>query len=752
MTTPQHPDSPASDGPEPEYDLAPEHVHAHGHEHSEDAHEEGDHAQSKPRARYRLPFAHLSPAAMAKWKRETRFGIAALLSFVIFVTAMIMNRGQKLVPMQVPNKNEPTASSQASAEKPREPKSPKGDEGASNPKASEAEKGEPPNKPATAPEPKAETPKGKPEEHKTGDPAPTDLPSATSGPSTPDQTSLPDLPPGPATDVDPPIAQAKSDTAGDTQLPMGGPMPPTDTNPPLPAPGADSNPLGEKTQTTDLTSAASANNVPPVPVTGETGAPSAVTPPADPMPLAPATNETATPANLSPTADLPIGGAPPPGTPATGTTGATSPTPTTPEASQTTPQPATAAPPATPGGTSELPMPMPPEPAPGGSAPSPTPGAGATSSDLPLPKETAPAVAAVAAPAAAAAAGALAAGASTPPGGSSTELPPGSSPTGATGSPPAEPAPMPTAPNTPTEPPKTEPPKAETLENLPNASAPVEPPSAKPLQELRLTPTPSSVEAPVASAAEVTPASTATAAAMGLVALPNLGRGKFPEDDPIVSDSSASDITDIAPPGQKVSEPEVESEPHVVVSGENFWTISKDYYGSGRYYIALWKANHQLVSAPDKLAVGMTVRIPPPESLDRSLIEPARTPRATASTSPSSVHRTARPVSKNGRTQASVRNVELTLPVADTLEESSPRSSQRDEDAADDSVDRPRRKPYKVRRNETARSIARDLLGSPGRYKEILELNSNVLDEHDVIAAGQIIELPEDAQIGRRRR
>ncbi len=45
-------------------------------------------------------------------------------------------------------------------------------------------------------------------------------------------------------------------------------------------------------------------------------------------------------------------------------------------------------------------------------------------------------------------------------------------------------------------------------------------------------------------------------------------------------------------------------------SGENFWTISKDYYGSGRYYKALWKANSRSVSAPEQLTVGQTIVVP----------------------------------------------------------------------------------------------------------------------------------------------
>src|SRR5262249_992898 len=58
-------------------------------------------------------------------------------------------------------------------------------------------------------------------------------------------------------------------------------------------------------------------------------------------------------------------------------------------------------------------------------------------------------------------------------------------------------------------------------------------------------------------------------------------------------------------------EDKVESLPHVVARGENFWTISRKYYGSGRYYMALWKANSRIVSAPDKLYIGTTILVPP---------------------------------------------------------------------------------------------------------------------------------------------
>ena len=69
---------------------------------------------------------------------------------------------------------------------------------------------------------------------------------------------------------------------------------------------------------------------------------------------------------------------------------------------------------------------------------------------------------------------------------------------------------------------------------------------------------------------------------------------------------------------------------HVVRSGENFWTISKRYYGSGRYYKALWNANKRLVNAPENLEVGMRVAIPEFSRLEVALFEPTNPKRGLA--------------------------------------------------------------------------------------------------------------------------
>jgi nucleoid-associated protein YgaU len=50
------------------------------------------------------------------------------------------------------------------------------------------------------------------------------------------------------------------------------------------------------------------------------------------------------------------------------------------------------------------------------------------------------------------------------------------------------------------------------------------------------------------------------------------------------------------------------------------------------------------------------------------------------------------------------------------------------------------------------RSIARDTLGDARRADEILELNRGAIDDPAQLVVGQVLELPEDARTGIRRR
>jgi nucleoid-associated protein YgaU len=211
----------------------------------------------------------------------------------------------------------------------------------------------------------------------------------------------------------------------------------------------------------------------------------------------------------------------------------------------------------------------------------------------------------------------------------------------------------------------------------------------------------------------------------------------------------------------------VEAVPHVVQRGENFWTISRLYYGYGRYYKALWAANRRAVPAIDKLYVGQTIRIPPPEDLDPSLIEPSRerapagataspTSGSAAAPAPSSTAPFRRASSRPGGGVGSARpagEVEVALPTSDPFAPGGTGTDRTGEEgSAPRTALRPRRLVHKVLPHETLRSIARDALGNSRRADEIYELNADAIDDPHHLVAGQILMLPNDAKVGAEAR
>jgi len=267
----------------------------------------------------------------------------------------------------------------------------------------------------------------------------------------------------------------------------------------------------------------------------------------------------------------------------------------------------------------------------------------------------------------------------------------------------------------------------------------------------------------------------------------------------------------------------VETVPHVVENRENFWTISRQYYGSGRYYRALWKANADRCPQIDGLRVNDVIIIPPPEDLDPNYIdppgEPARSVRKGRATKPSDLPparerrqggmadpsesaadsssplATESPSFRRGTAGAGARtnqlsstddgipiqrssrtSSELELPAAtsDPIfsrgrraverrgdpsggdasdDDSETRAARRSRSADSDSSAVPETRPaYKVRPNDTLRSIARDTLGSARRADEILDLNRDIIDDPQNLIVGQMLELPEDARTSIRRR
>ena len=149
----------------------------------------------------------------------------------------------------------------------------------------------------------------------------------------------------------------------------------------------------------------------------------------------------------------------------------------------------------------------------------------------------------------------------------------------------------------------------------------------------------------------------------------------------------AGEPADAVPPSPR-EEGKIDTVLHKVERGENFWSIARLYYPSGRYYRALWKYNSAKVKQIDKLYVGTILKIPPPEDLDPAYIDPPGPPPsgsggqslarrdddavdparadsdATSSKSSRAASRGGVPVRRSGRS-----DVELNLPVSDAADQ-----------------------------------------------------------------------------------
>jgi nucleoid-associated protein YgaU len=266
--------------------------------------------------------------------------------------------------------------------------------------------------------------------------------------------------------------------------------------------------------------------------------------------------------------------------------------------------------------------------------------------------------------------------------------------------------------------------------------APSDPiPEATPVPSNRM---PAFDKAPTPIGADPAPAPAAT----DVPTIRNLGKRRPAEPEIESQPRPTAPIADAPMPREAVGARErVEPILHTVRSGENFWTISKLYYESGRYYKSLHSANRKLVPDIRELYVGTTIKIPPIEDLDPTLIDaPSRSGSGTSRTAATS----RRNVEPRAARPKPLDDAEGGLP---TLGASRVRDRERTED-----IEEPAQPTYKVRQYDTLRSIARDTLGDARRYREILELNRDVIDDPVHLTTGQKLNLPDDATVGRRMR
>lgn len=143
---------------------------------------------------------------------------------------------------------------------------------------------------------------------------------------------------------------------------------------------------------------------------------------------------------------------------------------------------------------------------------------------------------------------------------------------------------------------------------------------------------------------------------------------------------------------------------HAVVAGDTLSGIAATHYGSRRKLVvdALFEANRSILSSPDEVRIGMTLRLPAIKGVTL-----ADGPRA-GSRAPKTRVATAKV--RVGQQSTSSRSFRF----------------------------------YTVQSDDRYASIARRELGSEGRWKEIFELNKRVFPNPNVIRPGVRIKLPRE--------
>ncbi|HEX8201897.1 MAG TPA: LysM domain-containing protein, partial [Isosphaeraceae bacterium] len=142
----------------------------------------------------------------------------------------------------------------------------------------------------------------------------------------------------------------------------------------------------------------------------------------------------------------------------------------------------------------------------------------------------------------------------------------------------------------------------------------------------------------------------------------------------------------------------------------------------------------------DRLYVGTTILVPPPEALDRSLVERPRPPDP---------RRPAAPLAgqdREARRAGPPPDVTLVLPVGRPVGDAvSQAAAAADPDPSASAWPEAHRPMHRVRPGETLRRIASDRLGDPHRAEEIRELNRDVIADPHRLAPGMSLRLPANA-------
>lgn len=189
---------------------------------------------------------------------------------------------------------------------------------------------------------------------------------------------------------------------------------------------------------------------------------------------------------------------------------------------------------------------------------------------------------------------------------------------------------------------------------------------------------------------------------------------------PRINDPAGAGSAPTTPAGDPVLPPPNNTKPelpfstgverrHPVEAGDNLYKIATRYYGDSSLWKRLGDYNKDKVSGNTGLRQGVTLRIPPKDVLmGKALLDP------------------------------NARSAELAQPVKPaSAKPEATRTAAKDERAKPAAG-----RSYTVRKGDTLGTIAQSQLGTTTRWRDILKLNSKVLDNEDDLQVGMVLAMP----------
>ena len=172
---------------------------------------------------------------------------------------------------------------------------------------------------------------------------------------------------------------------------------------------------------------------------------------------------------------------------------------------------------------------------------------------------------------------------------------------------------------------------------------------------------------------------------------------------------------DFAP--RATSKPLVPGDTYNIEPNDNFWTISRKKYGTGRYFMALSQHNLKVIPDPQKMKPGVTIATPPAAELERtySTLIPQAAPAEPV------LAGSVQPARSTSSTTANKDEVPGFFVSADGVP------------------------MYRVGQEDTLSVISQRHLGRSSRWVQVFEMNREILTDGNSLKLGTVLRLPGDA-------